>query len=51
MFNKSVQNSQVDLPVVADSLSYSPEAALLQMESLKMLLQDPYSAYHSDITD
>ena len=45
MFQKSLQKAQMALPVVATSLSYAPEAALLQMESLKMIIQDAASSY------
>ena len=39
------------LHVVATSLSYAPEAALLQLESLKMILQYAASDYPTDIPD
>ena len=43
MFLKSLQKAQMSPPVVANSLFYAPEDALLQLESLKILLYD--SAY------
>ena len=49
MFHKSFQQAQMALPVVAFSLSYAPEAALLQLKSLKMLLQYVASIYPTDI--
>ena len=38
-------------PVISDSLFYAHEAALLQLESLQMLLQDSASAYTTDKPD
>ena len=49
MFQKSTQKAQADLPIITASLSYASEAALLQLESLKTLLQDSASAYPSYI--
>ena len=46
-FHKSPQKDQTDPPVLSSILSYVPEASLLQLDSLKMLLQD--AAYPADI--
>ena len=51
MFQKSLQKSQMVLPVVDNSLSYSHEPAILQLESRKMLIQDTASFYPTDISD
>ena len=45
MFNKSPQKYQMDLHVVSNIISYAPEAALLQLESLNMLLRDAASTH------
>ena len=49
MFHKALEKAQMDFPVVTDSLSYAPKYALLQMDPLKILLQDAASAYPPDI--
>ena len=41
----------MSLPIVTNILYYAPETALLQLDSLNMLLQVGASAYPSDITD
>ena len=51
MFQKSLQNSQMDLPAVTARLSYAPESALLQMDPLEIFLQVASSAYPTDIPD
>ena len=38
-------------PVVSTRLTYAPAAALIHLESLKMLLQDDASAYPADTPD
>ena len=50
IIQKSLQKSQMSLPVVTASLSCAPEAALLQLELLNILLQDSAYAYPTDIT-
>ena len=37
------------LPTVSETISYVPEAALLQLESLKMFIKDYACAYPTDI--
>ena len=49
MLQKSPQKDQSTLPVFAYRISYSPESALLQLESLKNIIQDSASAYVADI--
>ena len=49
MFHKSPQKSQMEFPIISDSLTYTPKSSLLQMESSKMILQDADSAYTADI--
>ena len=50
MFQKSLQNPEMDLPIVTASLSYAPEAALFQLDALKMLLHYAASVYLVYIT-
>ena len=51
MFQKSLQKDKIDTLVVTVSLSYVPLAAILQLYSLNMLLQDTSSEYPADIYD
>ena len=51
MFQKSLQKAQMAFLVVSASLYYATKAALLQLDSLKMLLQESDYAYPDIIPD
>ena len=51
MFQKALQKHLIDLTVVTAMLYYAPESTLLQLESLKMILQYAASIYPTAIPD
>ena len=51
MLQKALHKAQLASTNVSDIHNYPPTAALLHLESLKMLLQEADSAYPADITD
>ena len=51
MFQKYLQKDQMELPVVATRLSYSPEVSIPQLKSLLMMIKNDDSAYPTDIPD
>ena len=50
MLQKSLHKDQMTFPVVTASLTSAPAPTILQLDSLRMFLQEASSAYPADIT-
>ena len=51
MLQKYLHKAQIAVPIVSKIITHAPAAALLHLESLKMIIQEAVSKYTTDVSD